>query len=275
MNREIYAYHVKHESDPHRFLDVNNAGISYASDADMTSERKNGRNDYQFLYVRRGTVRVLEHGKNVRVCAPAYILYRPFEPLLYTFCKGSEVYWVHFSGKCAEEILKDSHAEYFFGVAADREEIPPLWHRMIRTLKTEPLQGKTLCAGYFLEILALASACESFAAEGENQYYEKIKPALTEMTVGYAPKKTVEEYARMCFLSKYTFIKLFKKATGLPPIAFINSKRLEDSLYLLLETDYKIEEIADSVGYENPLYFSRLFREKYGVSPSRYRKEKK
>ena len=43
---------------------------------------------------------------------------------------------------------------------------------------------------------------------------------------------------------------------------------------LLENTDYKIGEIAEIVGYDNQLYFSRVFRKEYGVSPAQYRKKR-
>lgn len=41
---------------------------------------------------------------------------------------------------------------------------------------------------------------------------------------------------------------------------------------LLENTEYNIGEIAEIVGYDNPLYFSRVFKKEYGVSPAQYRK---
>lgn len=53
---------------------------------------------------------------------------------------------------------------------------------------------------------------------------------------------------------------------------YILSKRICNAEALLQNTQYNITEIAQIVGYENPLYFSRLFKKIKGISPSEYRK---
>lgn len=57
------------------------------------------------------------------------------------------------------------------------------------------------------------------------------------------------------------------------PAQYILSLRMVNAQSLLENTDYKIGEIAEIVGYDNQLYFSRVFRKEYGVSPAQYRKK--
>ena len=53
---------------------------------------------------------------------------------------------------------------------------------------------------------------------------------------------------------------------------YIISKRLYEAEILLQNTDYNVTEIAEIIGYDNPLYFSRIFKKAKGISPSEYRK---
>lgn len=53
---------------------------------------------------------------------------------------------------------------------------------------------------------------------------------------------------------------------------FILQKRICNAEALLLNTEYNINEIAQIVGYDNSLYFSRMFKKIKGISPSEYRK---
>ena len=53
---------------------------------------------------------------------------------------------------------------------------------------------------------------------------------------------------------------------------YILSKRIYNAEVLLRDTDYNIAEISRIVGYDNPLYFSRVFRKTKKMSPSEYRK---
>jgi len=82
----------------------------------------------------------------------------------------------------------------------------------------------------------------------------------------------IEEYAVSRGMSVSCFIRNFKKFTGTTPMQFITSIRITNAQMLLETTNYAVNEIARIVGYDNPLYFSRLFHKQKGCSPSEYRK---
>ena len=56
------------------------------------------------------------------------------------------------------------------------------------------------------------------------------------------------------------------------PMQYIISVRIENAQRLLCTQDYNVTEVAAIVGYDNPLYFSRLFKKQTGISPTDYRK---
>ena len=60
--------------------------------------------------------------------------------------------------------------------------------------------------------------------------------------------------------------------TGITPKQFILQKRINNAETLLQNKQYSIKEIAQIIGYDNPLYFSRIFQRTIGISPSEYRK---
>ena len=84
---------------------------------------------------------------------------------------------------------------------------------------------------------------------------------------------SVEELARSCRMSTSHFIHQFKDYTGFSPHTYQIRLRLERAKELMNSTTMNISEIAFAVGYDNPLYFSRLFRRHMGLSPSEYRRE--
>ena len=83
-----------------------------------------------------------------------------------------------------------------------------------------------------------------------------------------------EEYAASRDMSVSWFIRNFKKYTGSTPMQFIVSLRISNAQILLETTNYAVNEISRIVGYDNPLYFSRLFHKLKGYSPTKYRKQK-
>lgn len=85
---------------------------------------------------------------------------------------------------------------------------------------------------------------------------------------------SLEQMADYINVSSFYLSKLFKEEKGVTFINFISDKRLEKARQMLEETELSIKEITAEVGYNDQNYFSRIFKNKYGVSPKEYRKVK-
>lgn len=83
---------------------------------------------------------------------------------------------------------------------------------------------------------------------------------------------TIEQMAQEVGLSAPHFQKLFKSNVGLPPMTFLQNKRLETARELLENTFLQIQEIRLKVGIPHDSHFTRDFKKKYGVTPTEYRK---
>ena len=82
----------------------------------------------------------------------------------------------------------------------------------------------------------------------------------------------IERYAASRNMSTSWFNKCFRSITGVSPMKFVLDVRMRNAQILLETTDGTISEIALLVGYDNPMYFSRVFRKEKGLSPLKYRK---
>jgi AraC family L-rhamnose operon transcriptional activator RhaR len=67
------------------------------------------------------------------------------------------------------------------------------------------------------------------------------------------------------------FVRLFRKAVGVPPMAYLAGRRAELASSLLRRTELPVSEVGSLVGWPDPNHFSRRFREKFGLSPTHYR----
>lgn len=83
----------------------------------------------------------------------------------------------------------------------------------------------------------------------------------------------LEPYAAAHNLSEGWFIQNFKQYTNSTPAQYLLSLRIHNAKVLLESTNYNVTEISNIIGYENPLYFSRIFKKQTGFSPSEYRKK--
>lgn len=84
---------------------------------------------------------------------------------------------------------------------------------------------------------------------------------------------TIKSLAESVNLSPSRFNGLFKAQLGVPPMQYIESRRLQRAAELLLSTSKRIQDIADELGYENQFYFSTRFKKHVGMSPQNYRKQ--
>ena len=82
----------------------------------------------------------------------------------------------------------------------------------------------------------------------------------------------LDQMAATVHMSKFHFSKRYKAMTGYSPVKHFQNMKIEHACSLLDSSDLTVSAIADQLGYDDPLYFSRLFRKTIGVSPRSYRK---
>lgn len=85
---------------------------------------------------------------------------------------------------------------------------------------------------------------------------------------------SLDELAQIANRSLATFKREFKKLFNTPPAQWLIQKRLDYALVLLNTTEKSIADIVFDSGFENGSHFSRVFKDKFGVSPLHYRKQK-
>lgn len=88
----------------------------------------------------------------------------------------------------------------------------------------------------------------------------------------YAERITLRDVADALSISRTYLASQFKQETGMTFLNYLVSVRMERARELLLNTPMKVYEITASVGYENTIHFSKLFKEYYGLNPMEYKK---
>jgi AraC-like DNA-binding protein len=124
------------------------------------------------------------------------------------------------------------------------------------------------------EILLLASRQQRSESCAPGNIHAQVEDAAIYFSENYNEKISIEDYAASLHMSTTWFIRNFKQQVGTSPVQYILSLRMVNAQSLLEQTNYSVGEIAAIVGYDNPLYFSRVFHKEMGVSPMQYRKDK-
>ena len=244
--------------------------------AEVRTSRPKGRKDYQLLYIAAGQGHFFINGQERVVSAGNIIVYLPGQPQEYVYFKDdkTDVYWVHFTGSDVEKIIdyyniRLSENIIYIGTSPDYQW---LFGQIIQEMQLCRPRFEELISLLLRNIFILISRNLIGANRADNSLENEVELAMHYFRENYRVEINVEDYALSRGMSASNFYRIFKQISGSTPLQFILKLRLSNAQNLLENSNLTIAEIASAVGYENPLYFSRLFHKHIGVSPYEYRK---
>lgn len=212
-------------------------------------------------------------GPTVHECGSGtFILWEPGQPHWYGNAHRQWVHsWIHFDGSLARESIGRS------ALPRNRPFVLPDTHivaRYLQAIHTEieshhrPDQriiGNFL-ANWLLEMERALSGPQAPTVPPEillvKQYLE----------ANYQKPVRLSQLAAMAFLSVPRFCALFKQHVGYSAIDFAIRLRMRHAAFLLRDVNMRVKAVAESVGYADLYYFSKMFRRHHGVSPRMYRR---
>lgn len=239
--------------------------------------RPRGRLDYQLIYIASGKAHFHFGDKEEIVTAGHMVLYRPKEPQKYEYyaTDQTEAYWVHFTGGNVKNIIRS------YGISDDKKvfycgsslEYQHHFRTMIQELQLCRDDYQEMLEIHLRQIFIMLHRYLKASVKIENgMIAEEIDKSMLYFNEHYNENICIEEYAASRHMSTSWFIRNFKQYTNATPMQYILSIRISNAESLLKNTEYNLTEISNIIGYENPLYFSRIFKKQKGLSPSEYRK---
>ncbi len=239
--------------------------------------RPKGRVDWQLIYISAGEGHFMLNGQEVIVPAGNMVLYQPNKEQHYYFLgKDRAQYWfVHFTGRTVRNILK--HCEIPLDGYILHTGLSYAYEDLFKKMRDELVE----CAwGYEekLTYLFRELLIEMNRRMNENEkkisgfVQNEIDLAKAYFRDHYNEEIGIEQYAASRNMSTSWFGKSFVEYVGKSPKQYILEQRIRNAQELLETTDGTVSEISRIVGYENPMYFSRVFKKAKGMSPVKYRK---
>ena len=239
--------------------------------------RPKGRLDYQLLYIVSGKGHFYFKGEDRVVYAGRMVLIQPRQEQRYDYYGEDkpEVYWVHFTGSDVKNILRRYQIPMddpiFYSGASSTYAY--LFKEMIHELQTCRTGYEELLTMYLKQIFLLVQRTRQEERSTVSTYIqEEMEYARRYFNEHYNEPISIQEYAESRNMSVCWFQRNFKQIVKHTPMQYLLTIRVNNAASLLETTNYGLAEIATIVGYEDPLYFSRLFRKIKGVSPRDYRK---
>ena len=123
-----------------------------------------------------------------------------------------------------------------------------------------------------LVFLYLLNHLENLSHNSSLDYKETVVQAVLEYINSDCKNANLSKIAEDTHQSMTVLSKLIKQKTGYKFQELLQRRRFQKAVYLLMETELTVEDIALEVGYENQSYFYRQFQKRYGMTPAKYRK---
>ncbi|HVW59153.1 MAG TPA: AraC family transcriptional regulator [Puia sp.] len=240
-------------------------------------ERKNGCVDNILIYCLRGKGWYKIKDRLFTVKANEFILIPATkEPMRYGADEEDPwtIYWCHFSGKEMDTFNRSFGIGLYDGPRpiVFNEKGLQLWDTMYQNLEMgyskENLYNTNLCLYHFVATFLFPGKHINVK---EQEAKDMVHETILYMRRELGGRLTIEEMAAMHNLSASHFSSLFRKSTGMSPMDYFIHLKLQKACLLLYTDDIKIKHIAQALGYDDPYYFSRLFKKYQGISPDQYR----
>jgi AraC-like DNA-binding protein len=189
---------------------------------------------------------------------------------------GWDEFWVGFKGIIIENIVQQQFllrksAVLEIGLS---ETIIQLFTNIIEITKEERTGYQPLVSGIVMHLLGeIHSLTKQHFYVGEDITESIIKKARIIFRTNIDQDIDMEEVAKELCVSYAWFRKAFKTYTGIAPHQYLLQLKIEKAKMLLFNRSKSIKEIAFSLNFDSAFYFSKLFKEKVGVSPKEYRKK--
>ncbi len=231
--------------------------------------RPRGREDWLLFYVAKGE-ETFYFDRAVAAPAGSFILFAPGEKQHHAYhgTGTAEFYYVHFQCERLPDGLDLKTSQVY--------PLPPqsataaIFEAIIEETLEKPPHYEPLCLSRLLTLLALlqkeAAHTEARAVLG----HQRIARAIQHIGRYCEQNLSLEDYATMCCMSKYHFLRTFKQVTGETPLEYRMRIRIENAKGMLEDGGLSVAEIGERLGFSSPAYFSDAFKKATGISPKNY-----
>ena len=239
------------------------------------------REHYVIHYILSGKGTFCAEGKEYKLGKSDLFMIAPGQTTVYSADEENpwSYVWVGFNGLKAESYMNA------LGFTIDcpvlhynlTKELKPLFLNMINT-PFIPMVQETEQLGYFYHILSRLMENSAHLQKKKipsNQKEIYLRKALNFIDIHYAENITVTDIADFISVDRTYLFSLFKTLLNMSPQQFLVNYRISKAAVMLEFSDLSVAEIANYVGYTDPLTFSKVFKKSKQLSPLQYRKKKR
>lgn len=239
--------------------------------------RKNGADQYIFIYCTKGKGEIFLENIRTEINPNQFFIIPKNQ--LHEYRADDQnpwsIYWFHFNGKLADKI----HNRYSSTHDINYKNIPFSKERILSFEKIFSLFSSNYLDNHieYANLLSLNFISSFVYHDFESNIKKNSEDTVVNSIIEYLTDNVNQKFTLDEIASKYNYSKSylhtkFKTKTGYPLLVFFNLKKVQKACELLNYTDMSIKEISFEVGFEDPLYFSRIFKNFMEKSPRQYKK---
>lgn len=175
------------------------------------------------------------------------------------------------------ELPADANTDSRFKIL-DHHDIDSIWtclRNILQESQNDLPGNETICQAY-MEILVTRLMRSTNLALNDDPLPSSNNQCVTVrryIDAHFKESLTLDHLAEVAHVNKYYLAHSFKEEFGVSPINYQLNRRIEESCYLLRQTDLSLSQISRILGFSSPSYFSQIFRKTKQTSPSEFRKQ--
>lgn len=235
-------------------------------------ERKEGIEEYIFLYCTAGSGTVNIEGKeyavgaNEALCIPRYKRH-------YYYASQSDpwsILWMHFKGGDTAFFPLEECRVIRFETENASERMQSMFKLLFRAMEAHYTLGNFIYIAYVVGLILAETYFREKrnATQIQNRHVSNI---IRYMYRNIAKNLTLNQLSKEFGLSKSYLNSIFQEYTNHAPLDFFIELKMKEACKMLRLSDVHIYEVAQKLGYKDQYYFSRIFKKVVGISPSGYK----
>ena len=238
--------------------------------------RPNGYMWHQILFCAQGEGVLICGGKEQKLPSGSFV-FLPKETAheYYPTGRSWDVRWVCFDGGSCDETLRLlGFTESMIIMNDSTADLEKIFDRMVSSQRTDIIYSGYTCSGLIYEyILGLRRLITTKEDKAKSRRLSALLPALKYMSDNFAEDLPMSFLASLVGVTPQHFCRMFKSTMNMRPNDFLIKRRLEEAARLLGE-GCSVAETAVRCGFNDPGYFSTVFKRYNGVSPHTYRNKR-
>ncbi|MCL2285476.1 MAG: AraC family transcriptional regulator [Firmicutes bacterium] len=257
------------------YLYINSAGIYMKDCPKNIYSHGDGRKDYYLAYHYGGHMFLTIDGVRHEVKPGDLFLLYPGQPHTYWYIDDGKIqnYWIHFTGYAARSIVEifRSQGQQIISIGKYLEN-NAFFNRIIDELEMKNSGFQMMCVGHFLQLIATLIR-QMQNTDKTAQCNQAIVRSIQYIRDNYKEKILITDLAKEASMNVKRFTAEFSAYTGTLPKQYIVMYRIEQAIGLITSQNISMSQAAEMVGFDNQMYFSRIFKRHMNMTPSQYKKK--